>query len=627
MANLPISGLTASVADLVATDLLPVVQTAGVGPVKMTGTQIAGGLLGSTALTGATVTTSQPVLNLSQTWNNAGVAFTGLLFTATNTASDQFSKLIDLKLGANTIFQVSRFPNMTMASSGTNFFDVSTSALSLGSGTGIQWGSTTNASGTADLFLRRGGAATLQLGAADAAAPVAQTLQVQSVVTGTTNTAGANFTIAGSRGTGTGAGGSIIFQVAPAGTTGTAVNALASYLAVNAAKGGTSSTAANNKVLLEFPVDTAAGAGGQTGIGVPYSGQIFFYTQGAISARILSSRISLPTASWMAWNSASDFSGSDDVILARDAANTLALRNSTNPQTFRVYNGADTTNFQRLVLSAGVTSNMAVVAADNGGTGVAMGLQFGVALTTGGGVTNIANFNTSGHLLWNTDNTYDIGASGATRPRNGYFGTRVVAGSPTAAALALSPTIVSSNASGAHGVFESTVANSSISGGGVLLYQNSGSIATSGTRLGLFLFGGVSDAGATFRNSAVIHAFASENWTGSAYGTRLEFGTTANGGTSRTTKLILGNSGIVTFGATEANTVPALKPSSTTLQVRLGDDSANAPIEAASVKTNAPTGGTSGTWKVGVYNATAPSATGYVEVDIGGTLYKLLAAT
>jgi hypothetical protein len=137
------------------------------------------------------------------------------------------------------------------------------------------------------------------------------------------------------------------------------------------------------------------------------------------------------SAQVVGWSSTSDASATKDTILARDAANTLALRNSTTAQTFRVYataDGSPGSNFQRLVLSSGVTSNMAIVAADNGGTGVAMGLQFGVALTTGGGVTNIANFNTSGHLLWNTDATYDIGASGATRPRNIYLSGSVTAG-------------------------------------------------------------------------------------------------------------------------------------------------------------------------------------------------------
>jgi len=79
----------------------------------------------------------------------------------------------------------------------------------------------------------------VRFGAADASAPNAQTLSVQNVVAGTSNTAGTNFTIAGSQGTGTGAGGSIIFQVAPAGTTGTAQNALATALTIDSTKGCT----------------------------------------------------------------------------------------------------------------------------------------------------------------------------------------------------------------------------------------------------------------------------------------------------------------------------------------------------------------------------------------------------
>lgn len=66
---------------------------------------------------------------------------------------------------------------------------------------------------------------TLQFDAADAAAPNAQTLQVQSVVAGTSNTAGQDFTIKGSKGTGSGAGGNILLQVAPAGSSGTSQNA------------------------------------------------------------------------------------------------------------------------------------------------------------------------------------------------------------------------------------------------------------------------------------------------------------------------------------------------------------------------------------------------------------------
>ena len=100
MANTRISNLTASASNLASTDLAPVVQTAGVGPVKMTGLQLAGGLLGSTTFNGSTVTTSSsPVLNLTQTWNDGTVTFTGLKFNATDTASASGSLLLDLQVG------------------------------------------------------------------------------------------------------------------------------------------------------------------------------------------------------------------------------------------------------------------------------------------------------------------------------------------------------------------------------------------------------------------------------------------------------------------------------------------------------------------------------------------------
>jgi hypothetical protein len=78
------------------------------------------------------------------------------------------------------------------------------------------------------------GARNFRFGAADASPAQAQTLNVQSVVAGTTNGAGAAFTINGSQGTGSGAGGTLIFQVAPAGGSGTLQNALVPALTINA---------------------------------------------------------------------------------------------------------------------------------------------------------------------------------------------------------------------------------------------------------------------------------------------------------------------------------------------------------------------------------------------------------
>ena len=80
-----------------------------------------------------------------------------------------------------------------------------------------------------------GTTADFHLGLADAASPVAQTISVQSVVAGTTNTAGANLSINGSQGTGTGAGGSLLLRTAPAGSSGTAQNALVTAVAITSA--------------------------------------------------------------------------------------------------------------------------------------------------------------------------------------------------------------------------------------------------------------------------------------------------------------------------------------------------------------------------------------------------------
>jgi hypothetical protein len=103
-----------------------------------------------------------------------------------------------------------------------------------------------------DLFLTRSAAATLRHGAADAAAPVAQTVVVQSVVAGTADTAGTNWTMAGSKSTGTGVPGDIIFQTAGKGAASTTQNTLITALTI---KGGTT-----NNTNVGYP-SVVVGAG------------------------------------------------------------------------------------------------------------------------------------------------------------------------------------------------------------------------------------------------------------------------------------------------------------------------------------------------------------------------------
>ena len=44
---------------------------------------------------------------------------------------------------------------------------------------------------------------------------------------------------------------------------------------------------------------------------------------------------------------------------------------------------------------------------------------------------------------------------------------------------------------------------------------------------------------------------------------------------------------------------------------------------STSLTTGAPTGGTAAAWKLGIYVATPTIPTGYIQVDIGGTLYEI----
>lgn len=227
-----------------------------------------------------TITTAVPAINMTQTWNNAATTFTGLLSNVTNTASNAASKLFDFQVGGvsalNYVASAGGNATGTLTGDGTFVFATSTSGSFRWSNNGtskmlfgigdwrvsgdnfLGWTSGTSV-GTADAYIGRRTTASLQLGLPDAAAPVAQTFGVQGVVAGTTNAAGANFTINGSQGTGTGTGGSLLFQTAPAGTTGTAQNALATAVAiVSSGNVGVGVTSPNANAILDVTSTTKA---------------------------------------------------------------------------------------------------------------------------------------------------------------------------------------------------------------------------------------------------------------------------------------------------------------------------------------------------------------------------------
>lgn len=83
-----------------------------------------------------------------------------------------------------------------------------------------------------------------------------------------------------------------------------------------------------------------------------------------------------------------------------------------------------------------------------------------------------------------------------------------------------------------------------------------------------------------------------------------------------------------TTTALDTNTTLAIFANAGTTKVTI--DNAGNYVSTGSLKTSAPNGGTAGAWKHGVYVGTGTSVfrtDAYVELDIGGTLYKLALCT
>lgn len=93
---------------------------------------------------------------------------------------------------------------------------------------------------------------------------------------------------------------------------------------------------------------------------------------------------------------------SADLSLWRDAANTLAQRNSTNPQAFRVYNTyTDASNYERGFVRW--NTNVLQIGTEAAGTGTARTTRLGISGTTGA-----VSVNTTGIALTQPDATSEI---------------------------------------------------------------------------------------------------------------------------------------------------------------------------------------------------------------------------
>jgi len=117
-------------------DLLAVASPTFTTPV-ITGPVTLNEAIGSSGLTitGATQTSSFPVLSATQTWNNAGTTFTAIKANVTSTASAAGSLLMDLQVGGTTQFNVGK--GGTVTTKGTGSFGDGVIIASSSSATGL----------------------------------------------------------------------------------------------------------------------------------------------------------------------------------------------------------------------------------------------------------------------------------------------------------------------------------------------------------------------------------------------------------------------------------------------------------------------------------------------------------
>jgi hypothetical protein len=152
----------------------------------------------------------------------------------------------------------------------------------------------------------------------------------------------------------------------------------------------------------------------------------------------------VPASSFIGWNATEGAGGAIDTKLFRDGApNTLALRNSTAAQTFRVYNTfpgngnnefgslnwVDQPNeFQITTGQGGSGTSRALCLRGQGGLNIRIGSAPGTLVWQVGMST--------GHLLAGADDTYDIGTLTTNRPRAIYTSRYFYAGTDAGFAVA-----------------------------------------------------------------------------------------------------------------------------------------------------------------------------------------------
>lgn len=222
------------------------------------------------------------------------------------------------------------------------------------------------------------------------------------------------------------------FLLEPSGTTSTGWSTSGTGIGVNAASGfagnlldlqlnGTrvQSVSATGVVILQNSTNSTAAWEIRNAAGSGFGGWDSTNRRFAAGGTFGSSSFSVSSATGLTsvydgggygFCSGATADGAVDLVLRRDAANILALRNSTSAQTFRVYNTyTDASNYERGIFDWNATANTLTIGTQAAGTGTVRNIALvGGNLTIASAVATPAGGSTSARLLFGTTAGFGI---------------------------------------------------------------------------------------------------------------------------------------------------------------------------------------------------------------------------
>jgi len=199
--------------------------------------------------------------------------------------------------------------------------------------------------------------------------------------------------------------------------------------------------------------------------------------------------IELPSTGRFAFSTNTDPAGTPDLTLYRDSANTLAQRNSTNAQTFRLYNTyTDASNYERLSIDWSTTANTATISTQNAGTGSARTLAIGQDLF----VNSVRVGRGGGNVSTNTavgNGAINATATGANNVACGYFSLNSLTSGGSNLGLGSSSLQSNTTGSSNSGIGTSTLVNNTTGNNNISIgYSSLNNNTTGSNNIGIGVF-------------------------------------------------------------------------------------------------------------------------------------------